>query len=75
MVRTVDSHPKGIPWVLGKPFEEVTDPQAYCEVRMDHVAGPLHILLAVKRGEDLVLIICLKLYQFERTTWWCLSIS
>ena len=41
---------------------------------MDHVAGSLHILLAEKRGEDLVSIICLKLYQFEITTWWCLSV-
>ena len=47
MVRTLDSHPKAIPWVLGKPFYVVTDPHAECEVRMDHVGG--------KRGEDLVL--------------------
>jgi hypothetical protein len=51
MVRTLDSHPKAvIPWVLGKPFYIVTGPQAECEVRMDHVAGSLHILLAGKEG-------------------------
>ena len=37
------------------------------------VAGPLHILLAYKKGRIWVNILCLKLYQFERTTWWCLS--
>ena len=41
---------------------------------MDHVAGPLHILLAEKEGRIWFNIICLKLYQFERTTWWCLSV-
>jgi hypothetical protein len=49
-VRTLDSHPKAVPWVLGKPFYVVTGPQAQCEGRMDHVAGPLHVLLAEKRG-------------------------
>ena len=48
MVRTLDSHPKAIPWVLGMPFYVVTDPQAWCGVRMDHVGGPLHALLAEK---------------------------
>ena len=48
-MRTLDSHPKAIVlWVLGKPFYVVTAPQAFYEVRMDHVAGPLHILLAEK---------------------------
>ena len=38
-----------------------------------HVVGSLHILLAgKKRGRIWFHIICLKLYQFERTTWWCL---
>ena len=41
---------------------------------MDHVAGPLHILLAEKEGRIAFNIICLKLYQFERTTWWCLYV-
>ena len=41
---------------------------------MDHVAGPLHILLAEKEGRIWFNIICLKLYQFERTIWWCLSV-
>ena len=27
---------------------------SYCEVRMDHVAVPLHIMLAIKKGEDVV---------------------
>ena len=45
-----------------------------CEARMGHVAGPLHILLAGKEGRIWFNIIRLKLYQFERTTWWCLSI-
>ena len=74
MVRTLDSHPKAIPWVLGKPFYVVTDPHAECEVRMDHVAGPSHNLLAEKEGRIWFYIICLTLYQFERTTWWCLSV-
>ena len=41
---------------------------------MDPVARPLHIFLAEKEGRISFNIICLKLYQFERTTWWCLSI-
>ena len=41
---------------------------------MDHVVGPLHILLAEKEGSIWVNIICLQIYQSERTTWWCLSI-
>ena len=41
---------------------------------MDHVAGPLHILLAEKKWRSWFNIICLKFYQFGRTTWWCLSI-
>ena len=40
---------------------------------MGHVAGPLHILLVKKEMRIWFNIICLKLYQFERTTWWCLS--
>ena len=40
---------------------------------MDHVAGPLHILLAKKEGRISFNIICLKLYQFKRITWWYLS--
>ena len=40
-----------------------------CEVRMDHVAGPLHILLAEKEERIWFDIICLKLYQFEGNTW------
>ena len=50
MVRTIDSHPKAIPWVLGKPFYVVTGPQAHCELKKDHVVGTLHILLVEKRG-------------------------
>ena len=42
---------------------------------MDHVAGPLHILLAEKEGRIWFNIICLKFYQFERITWSCLSIK
>ena len=38
---------------------------------MDHVAGPL---LAEREGSILFNIICLKLYQFKRITWWCLSV-
>ena len=41
---------------------------------MDHVAGPLHILLAEKEGWIWFNIIYLKLYQFERITWWCLFV-
>jgi hypothetical protein len=54
MVRTLDSHLKAVPWVLGKPFYVVTGPQAKCEVRMGHVARPLHIFVGGKREEDLV---------------------
>jgi hypothetical protein len=73
MVRTLDSHPTAVPWVLGKPFYVVTRPQAQCEVRMDHVAGPLHILSAEQEGRISFDRICLKLYPFERIIWWCLS--
>ena len=75
MVRTLDSHPKAVPWVLGKLFYVVTGPQAYYEVRMDHVARSLHILLAKKkRGGFGFIIICVKLYQFKRSTWWGLCV-
>ena len=50
MVRTLDSHPKSIPWLLGKPFCVVMGPQAQREVRMDHIA----YFVGEKRGEDLV---------------------
>ena len=33
-----------------------------------------HVFVGGKRGENLVNIICLKLYQFENTTWWCLLV-
>ena len=36
--------------------------------------GPLHILSVEKEGGIWYNIICLKLYQFERTTWWCLCV-
>ena len=42
---------------------------------MDHVAGPLHSLLAKKDGRVWFNIVCLKLYQFKRITWWCLFIK
>ena len=41
---------------------------------MDHVAWPLHILLAEKEGRIWFNVICLKLYQFKRITWWCLFV-
>ena len=41
---------------------------------MNHVAGPLHILLAEKEGRIWFSIICVKIYQFKRITWWCLSV-
>ena len=41
---------------------------------MDHVAGPLHILLAEKEGRIWFNITCLELYQFERISWRCLSV-
>ena len=41
---------------------------------MDHVAEPLHILLAETEGRISFNIICLKLYQLEKITWWCLSV-
>jgi hypothetical protein len=64
MVRSLGSHPKAVPWVLGKPFYVITGPQA----------GPLHALLADKEGRINFNIICLKLYQFKMITWWCLSL-
>ena len=75
MVRTLDSHPKAVPWVLGKPFYVVVGPQAWCEVRMNHVAGPLHIVLAEKEGRIWFNIICLQVCHFKIITWWCLSVS
>jgi len=39
---------------------------------MDHVAGPLHILLSEKEGRIRFNIIRLKLYHFKRITWWYL---
>ena len=36
--------------------------------------GPLHNLLVEKEGKILFHIKCLKLYQFKRVTWWCLSV-
>jgi hypothetical protein len=41
---------------------------------MDHVAGPLHILLAEKEGRNWFILIRLKLYQSGIITRWCLSI-
>ena len=41
---------------------------------MDYVVGPLHILLAERVGRIWFKLICLKLYQFKRITWWCLCV-
>ena len=41
---------------------------------MDHVARPLHVLLAKKEERIWFNNTCFKLYQFERTTWWCLYV-
>ena len=41
---------------------------------MDHVMGPLNILLAEKEGRFWFDMICLKLYQFKRIIWWCLFV-
>jgi hypothetical protein len=41
---------------------------------MDHVARPLHVLLAEEEGKIWFERICLKLDQFKRITWWCLSV-
>jgi hypothetical protein len=71
MVRTLDSHPKAVPWVLGKPLYVVTGPQAYCEVRMDHFVGQLHILLVEKEERIRFNIVCL---IFKIISWWCLSV-
>ena len=60
MVGTLDSHPKAVPWVLGMMLYVVTGPRVECEVRVDHVARPLHILLAEKRGRICFDITCLK---------------
>ena len=41
---------------------------------MDHVAGSLHILLAEKKGEDLVQYDMSQTYHIERIIWWCLCV-
>ena len=41
---------------------------------MDHEAGALHVLLAEKETRITFNVTCLKLYQFERVSWWCLSV-
>ena len=41
---------------------------------MNHVAGPLHILLVEKEGRSWFNITCLQVYQFKIITWWRLSI-
>ena len=41
---------------------------------MDHVVGPLHILLVEKEGRIWFNTTCLKLYQFNRIIWWCLCV-
>ena len=41
---------------------------------MDHVPGPLHILLAEKEGRIWFIMIFLNHYQFEKITWWCLCV-
>ena len=51
MVRALDYQPKAIPCVLGKPFCVVMGPQTWCKVRMEHVEGPLHMLLVGKDGQ------------------------
>jgi hypothetical protein len=51
--------------VLGKLFYVVTGHQAQCEMRMDHVGRPLHMLLAEKEGRIWFNKTCLKFYQFE----------
>ena len=53
---------------VGKAVLCSQGPSSICEVRMIHVAGPLHILLVEMRGGFSFNIICLKLYQFERIT-------
>ena len=83
MVKTIDSHLKAVPWVLVKPLYVVTSPRAYYEVRVDHVAGPLHILLGEIERMIWFDIICLKCNQFEMIDrvclylmiiWWCLYV-
>jgi hypothetical protein len=71
MVRTLDSHPKAVPWVVGKPFYVETGPQALVCSENGPCSGIVAYFVGPKRGEDLVNIICSKLYQFERATWLC----
>ena len=59
---------------VGKPFYVLTGPQTWCLVRMDHVAEPLHILLVENDGRVWFNLTCLKIYQFEIITWWCLYV-
>ena len=41
---------------------------------MDHVTGPLYILLAQKEGRIWFNVINLKFYELERIIWWCLYV-
>jgi hypothetical protein len=72
MVRTLDSHPKAIPPVLGKVV--------LCSVWLSRIiwsengpcCGTIAYFVGGEKGRIWFDIICLKLYQFERITWWCL---
>jgi len=74
MVRTLDSHPKAVPWVLGKLFLCSHMPSSIVWIENGPCSRPLHTLLAEKEEGIWFNIICLKLYQFKRTTWWCLYV-
>ena len=74
MVRTLDSHPKAVPWVLGKVVLCSHGPSSIVwkwewTMLWDHCI----FVGRKKEGRIWLNIICLKLYQFERITWWCLD--
>jgi hypothetical protein len=65
-VRTLDSHPKVVPWVLGKPFYVVKHSGPCC--------ATIAYFVGRKEGRIWFNKICLKLYQFDIINWWCLSV-
>ena len=59
---------------VGKVILGVHGPSSIVWSENGPCCGTIAHFAGGKRGEDLIHIICLKLYQFERTTWWCLSL-
>ena len=66
IVRTLDSHPKAVLCSHG-PSSMVWSENGPC-------CGPVAYFVGRKEGRIGLNIICLKLYQFDRITWWCLYV-